>query len=174
MVALIPERRLRLNQYPYYEAPSLAIGVGEPEVPLDAADDRAGADRRGDGASAIVSLRAPSPPGDDRPVIAVVVVCAVTLGRDDRDVCGERRLNLFARDCTEASPMPRDWVDRATGGESAHVSRPADRNDANPIWLTEFWNNSIDAVWSVDGTAPAAHAHARPRAPDGTLSPDPE
>jgi hypothetical protein len=26
--------------------------------------------------------------------------------------------------------------------------------NANPIWLLEFWNRSIDAVWSLDGTAP--------------------
>ena len=46
-------------------------------------------------------------------------------------------------------------------------------NDVNPIFLLEFWNDSIRKVWSLDGTAPAPTLSPDLGAPDGTLSPDP-
>jgi hypothetical protein len=60
-------------------------------------------------------------------------------------------------------PKPLDWVDRATGrGATVYYGQkipPA----PDGVWLTEFWNRSIEKVWSTDGTAPG---------PGPTVSPD--
>ena len=59
--------------------------------------------------------------------------------------------NVFAT----AIPQPRSWVDAAVG--AAHVTvlgqniTPA---AGNPLWLTEFWNRSVDHVASLNGVAP--------------------
>src|SRR5436309_3182137 len=47
--------------------------------------------------------------------------------------------------------------------------------DQNGEWLLEFWNRSIRAVWSLDGTAqgPGPVLTPDPRASDGALSHDP-
>ena len=46
-------------------------------------------------------------------------------------------------------------------------------NDHNPVWLLEFWNHSINKVWSLDGTASVPSLSPNLGAPDGRLSPDP-
>lgn len=69
---------------------------------------------------------------------------------------------------------PVDWVDRATGGEPAvYLGQSID--DANGIWLLEFWNRTVRRVWSMDGTAPGPGPTLSPdlAAPDGTLRPHP-
>jgi hypothetical protein len=39
--------------------------------------------------------------------------------------------------------------------------------------LLEFWNRSIERVWSIDGSAPAPTLTPDLAGPDGTLTPDP-
>jgi hypothetical protein len=59
-------------------------------------------------------------------------------------------------------PAPRDWVDTATG--RAHVTFLGQglNLDPTPLWLTEFWNRSIDHVEAIDGTAPGPGPAAGP------------
>jgi hypothetical protein len=47
---------------------------------------------------------------------------------------------------------PFTWVDDATGGAST-LYLGQQMSDQNGEWLLEFWNRSIKAVWSLDGTA---------------------
>ena len=96
------------------------------------------------------------------------------LERDDRDLRGAGRVppsRSLARHC----PRPFDWVDRATGGEPT-VFLGQQFGDPNGIWLTEFWNSSIDRVWSVDRRAGATAGTLTPdlARPDGTLSAVPD
>lgn len=50
-------------------------------------------------------------------------------------------------------PNPTDWVDRvAKGAPTLYLGQNI--TDPNGIWGLEFWNRSIDYVWSLDGTAP--------------------
>ncbi len=49
-------------------------------------------------------------------------------------------------------PKPYDWVDEATGGESVVVIGQQISDPTN-IWLTEFFNPSVQKMWSLDGTA---------------------
>lgn len=73
-----------------------------------------------------------------------------------------------------AVPDPPNWIDNVTGGEStAYVGQAI--ADANPIFVTEFWNRSIERVGSLDGTAPGPGPTTSP-APyrrDGAVLNDP-
>ena len=73
-------------------------------------------------------------------------------------------------------PKPNDWVDRATGGGSTTIL--GQRMDDNPLGFAsmEFWNRSIERVWSVDGTGPGPGHTLTPdlQSVDGTLWPNPE
>jgi hypothetical protein len=69
---------------------------------------------------------------------------------------------------------PLTWVDDHTGGESSlYIGQQM--QDQNGEWLLEFWNRSIKAVWSLDGTAqgPGPVLTPDPSASDGALSHDP-
>ena len=70
--------------------------------------------------------------------------------------------NEFSRSFEAGLPTPRDWVDRATGGEPV-VYLGQKIADPNGIWSLEFWNPSVERVWSLDGSAPG---------PGPTLTPD--
>jgi hypothetical protein len=69
---------------------------------------------------------------------------------------------------------PMTWVDDATGGASTlYIGQQMKDQDSE--WLLEFWNRSIKAVWSLDGTAqgPGPVLTPDPSATDGALSHDP-
>jgi hypothetical protein len=88
------------------------------------------------------------------------------------EIYAARGLNTFAEHLYQATPQPVDWVDRVTGGErTLYLGQSV--IDSNPIWLLEFWNRSVQRVWSLDGSAPVPTLSPDLAAPDGTLSPDP-
>jgi hypothetical protein len=69
---------------------------------------------------------------------------------------------------------PLTWLDGATGGASTlYIGQQMKDQDSE--WLLEFWNRSIKAVWSLDGTAqgPGPTLTPDPRKSDGKLSHDP-
>jgi hypothetical protein len=106
------------------------------------------------------------------PVAVAVAVLAWTLTAEVYAAIGEH--DFSAR--IEANiPKPNDWVDRAADGGSVVMlgQRMSDNAGAN---LTEFWNRSIEKVWSVDGTGPGPGGTLTPdlESVDGTLWPDPE
>ncbi|HLF69109.1 MAG TPA: hypothetical protein VI503_07150 [Gaiellaceae bacterium] len=84
---------------------------------------------------------------------------------------GERQLS---RQVDQNLLKPYDWVDRATGGGPVVVLGQR-ITDPTGIWLTEFFNRSIEKVWSLDGTAPPPGATLTPDlgSHDGTLTPPP-
>jgi hypothetical protein len=69
---------------------------------------------------------------------------------------------------------PTTWVDDHTGG-AATLYIGQQMKDQNSEWLLEFWNRSIRAVWSLDGTAqgPGPVLTPDPRASDGALNHSP-
>ena len=73
-------------------------------------------------------------------------------------------------------PKPNDWIDRATDGGSTTIL--GQRMDDNPLGFAsmEFWNRSIERVWSVDGTGPGPGHTLTPdlQSVDGRLWPNPE
>jgi len=65
---------------------------------------------------------------------------------------------------------PFTWVDDVThGAPTLYIGQQM--ADQNGEWLTEFWNRSIKAVWSLDGTAqgPGPFLTPDPRPSDGAL-----
>jgi hypothetical protein len=171
---LVLKAELRLDQYPYFEAPSLAIGhLANRNFIWDAADVE-----RALVVTAVVSvaLLAARTLVRSRAVglaIAVVAACGVTAWALTAEIYASRGLNLFAERLHQATPKPVDWVDRATGGEPTLFLGQQLGKDTNPIWLLEFWNYSIDKIWSLDGTAPLPSLSPNLGAPDGRLDPDP-
>lgn len=69
---------------------------------------------------------------------------------------------------------PLDWVDQATHGAGVTY---LGQNIQAPLglWLTEFWNQSIHHVYTLDGSAPGPGPTVTPdlKRPDGTLRVDP-
>lgn len=173
-LVLVVRAEFRLDQYPYFEAPSLAIGaLANRNFSWDASDVE-----RALVAAALVSvaLLAARSVARSRTVglgIAVVAALAVAAWALTTEIYAARGLNLFAERLHQATPRPVDWVDRATGGEPTLFLGQQLGKDTNPIWLLEFWNYSIDKIWSLDGTAPLPTLSPNLGAPDGTMSPDP-
>jgi hypothetical protein len=66
---------------------------------------------------------------------------------------------------------PRDWVDAATGDSHVTFLGQGLNVDPTPLWLTEFWNRSIDHVAAIDGTAPGPGPASGPglESTDGAL-----
>ncbi|MCW2963355.1 MAG: hypothetical protein JWO17_607 [Actinomycetia bacterium] len=60
--------------------------------------------------------------------------------------------NSFAKTIV-ALPSPPDWIDRATGRERTLFVGQGLGN-SNQFWSIEFWNQSIQDVWTVDGSSP--------------------
>ena len=166
------ERRFRLDQYPYFEAPSLAIGaLANRNFVWDAAHVE-----RALVVVALVSVALLAAHSFVRSrtvglAIAVIAACAVTTWALTTEIYASRGLNIFSERMHQISPKPVDWVDQATGGEPTLFLGQQIGKDTNPIWLLEFWNYSIDKIWSLDGTAPLPSLSPDLGEPDGTTQP---
>jgi hypothetical protein len=167
---------LRLGEYPYYEAHGLAIAAlanrewGWNEETIERALLVAcfvslavvvalRLLRRGSGAFTAVAS------------VAAVGVLAWSLTAEVYAAEGER---LLSRQIERNLSTPHDWVDEATDGGSVVI---LGQQIADPIgiYLTEFFNPSVEKVWSLDGSAPGPGAILTPdlAAADGTLTPSP-
>jgi hypothetical protein len=84
----------------------------------------------------------------------------------ERDLSDRIALNMH---------QPANWLDRLTGGGST-VFLGQQLTDPTGVWLLEFWNRSIEKVWSTDGSAPGPGPILTPdlALTDGTLTPSPE
>jgi uncharacterized membrane protein (DUF485 family) len=177
MVLWVPIDR-GLDNFPYYEAHGLAI------LALANREFAWSLDRI-ELVVAVIALLAtaallavatrlrPSSLGVALPVGIAVAVLAWNVTAEVYAAIGEH--DFSAR--VEANlPKPNDWVDRAAGDGS--VVLLGQRLSDNPLGVptTEFWNRSIQKVWSVDGTGPGPGDTLTPdlQDVDGTLWPDPE
>jgi hypothetical protein len=175
---VVSEVPLRLDNFPYYEAHGLSMAAllnREWEWP----------ERRIENALLVVCL-----------VSVAVLVALSVLRRGSRAftaVAASATVAVFAWSLTTevyaaegerdqskqlegGIPVPHDWVDRATGGESVVILGQSMGTDPNNIYLLEFFNRSIEKVWSTDGSAPGPGAILTPdlASPDGTLTPSPD
>ena len=81
----------------------------------------------------------------------------------------------FSKRLAQNTVVPPDWVDRAThGGTVTALGQQV--TDPTGIWLTEFWNRSLEQSWSTDGSAVGPGPTLTPDLArrDGTLAPSPE
>jgi hypothetical protein len=172
-LALVLNADFRLDQYPYFEAPGLAIGtLANRNFAWDQIDVEHGLV-----VATLVSVALLVARWSVRSRVlglglAVLALAAVSAWALTTEIYAARGLNVFSERLYGSTPRPVDWISRATGGERTlylgqHI------NDANPIWLMEFWNRRMDQIWSLDGTAPVPSLSPDLAAPDGTISPDP-
>ncbi|MGE5691111.1 MAG: hypothetical protein ACM33B_11215 [Pseudomonadota bacterium] len=164
-------------EFPYFEAPGysiLAIGNREWELPAATLQDfvvwvfAAGLAL----AVTIVALRRRAPAV--AAALAVAVAVAILAWNATGEVYAAAGSNTAADDLRRGFPDPPTWVDDATGGAPTLFLGKQVTN-ANGINLLEFWNRSIEKVWSVDGTAPGPGPIVTPdlASADGRLFPDP-
>lgn len=60
-------------------------------------------------------------------------------------------LTGYSRDVADSvAPTPRDWIDRAAGGERVALLWSSD-DDPKLVWNAEFWNEAVDDVLAVPG-----------------------
>jgi hypothetical protein len=103
------------------------------------------------------------------PALAVVLGAAWLLtGEVYATVGNTDYANTFAK----MIPAPRNWVDAATHGARVTLLGQGLNGAPDQLWLTEFWNRSIDHVASLDGTAPGPGPTSAPglETTDGALS----
>ncbi len=171
---LVTRAELRLDQYPYFEAPSLAIGAfANRNFAWDPGDIERALIVVALASVALLLVRTLVGSRAIGLTVAVVTVCAITTWTLTTEIYAARGLNLFSERLHGSTPRPVDWVDRATGGEAA-LYLGQQIKDHNQIWLLEFWNRSVDRIWSLDGTADAPTLSPDLGAPDGTLAPAPD
>ncbi len=81
-------------------------------------------------------------------VLAVLVVGWNLTG----EIVAADASNSFSTSLRSVLPTPPDWIDRQTGRARTMLIGEALGN-SNFFWSLEFWNRSIQDVWSVDGSA---------------------
>lgn len=72
-------------------------------------------------------------------------------------------------------PRPLTWLDAKTHGKpTLYLGQHLNSGTDLGVWLTEFWNRSLENVWSVDGSAPGPGPTQTPNThADGRLYPIP-
>ena len=118
----------------------------------------------------IVLLLAPRFIGRGAKWLVVAVAAAVVAWNLTAEISFASASNRVSDRFEENIRAPFTWVDDKTGG-AATVYIGQQMADQNGEWLTEFWNRSIKAVWSLDGTAqgPGPFLTPDPRGSDGAL-----
>ena len=118
----------------------------------------------------IALLLAPRFIGRGATWLAVAIGAAVIGWNLTGEIAFASGSNRFSDRFADNIRPPFSWVDDVTGGApTLYIGQQM--ADQNGEWLTEFWNRSIKAVWSLDGTAqgPGPFLTPDPRASDGAL-----
>ena len=176
-VYLITTTPLKLDLYPYYEAPGLAIAALPNRVwrwPADTVETSLVL-------VAVLSavLIAARRPAGLRSRIATTLTAVLAVGAIGwtltAEVYAARGFETMTQRFLANFPSPPNWLDQTTGGRSVTYLGQQVR-DANGVQLTEFWNRSLVKVWSVDGSAPGPGPTLTPdlARPDGSLTPSPD
>jgi hypothetical protein len=121
-------------------------------------------------ALSIALLLAPRVLGRRAAWVAVAVAAAVIGWNLTGEFAFAAASNRFSDRFEENIRPPFTWVDDVThGAPTLYIGQQM--ADQNGEWLTEFWNRSIKAVWSLDGTAqgPGPFLTPDPRPADGAL-----
>jgi hypothetical protein len=81
--------------------------------------------------------------------------------------------NSFSDSVRGVLPTPPDWIDRVTGrARTMYLGQSL--GGSNAFWSTEFWNQSITDVWSVDASAPGPGPEVTPNFGDLTGAVEPQ
>ena len=163
-----------LESYPYGDAPSLSmLALGNREFALDTGGvERVLVVALLVGVALLVARTIVR--GRRLPLaIAGVTAAAVFAWTMTAEIYAARGFDAQASQLFSYLPQPADWVDEATGGEGAmYFGQQID--DPNGIYLMEFWNRTVEKVWSLDGSARPPTLSPDLASADGTLTPSPE
>ena len=81
--------------------------------------------------------------------------------------------NSFSDSFRGVLPTPPDWIDKETGrARTMFIGQSL--GGSNAFWSLEFWNQSIEDVWSVDASAPGPGPVRTPNFLDLTGALDPQ
>jgi hypothetical protein len=91
-------------------------------------------------------------------------------------ITGARASHEAGSQLLENFPSPYDWIDRATHGAPTALLGQRLSNGPEGIWLLEFWNRSIQGIYSTDGTTigPGPSGYAGLVSTNGALDVDPK
>jgi hypothetical protein len=106
--------------------------------------------------------------------LAVAVAVAVVAWNLTGEIAFASASNRTSSRFVDNIRRPMTWLDDHTdGAPTLYIGQQM--HDQTGEWLLEFWNRSLRAVWSLDGTAqgPGPFLTPDPRASDGALSHDP-
>jgi len=109
-----------------------------------------------------------------RPIVLGIAALAVASWGLAGEVTSARGSEKSANQLAANLPQPLDWVDRLAHGQGVtYLGQQLGSNIG--LQLTEFWNNSIKHIWTLDGTAPGPGPTLTPdlASPNGTLRDDP-
>jgi hypothetical protein len=67
-------------------------------------------------------------------------------------ITGARASHQFANQLLENFPRPLDWVDHVTHGKPTPYYGQRVNVDPNGVWLLEFWNRSMQGLWTLDSS----------------------
>jgi hypothetical protein len=84
------------------------------------------------------------------PALLAATAVAVLAWNVTGEIAAANFSNSFATTIV-ALPSPHDWIDRATGRQRTLFVGQQIAN-SNAFWSIEFWNQSIQDVWTVDGS----------------------
>jgi hypothetical protein len=115
--------------------------------------------RRGFGRSLIVPAGA---------VVATLVIGWNLWG----EIAAANASNSFSRTFVSL-PQPPNWIDNETG-EAPTMFIGQSLGGSNEFWSLEFWNQSLQWIWSVDASAPGPGRTITPNYLDTTGAVDPQ
>ncbi len=71
-------------------------------------------------------------------------------------ITGARSSHSFANQLLANLPRPLDWIDQATkGADVVYYGQRVNQEsggDPNGLWQLEFWNRSLQGMWTIDST----------------------
>ena len=86
--------------------------------------------------------------------VVVALVAVIVIGWNlTGEITAADSSNSFASSFRGVLPTPPDWIDRETGRQRTMFIGQG-LSGSNAFWSLEFWNQSIEDVWSVDASAP--------------------
>jgi hypothetical protein len=91
-------------------------------------------------------------------------------------IAGARASHEAGSQLLQNFPSPYDWIDRATHGAPTAFIGQRVSNGPEGIWLLEFWNRSIQGIYSTDGTTigPGPSGYAGLVSTNGALDVNPK
>jgi hypothetical protein len=98
--------------------------------------------------------------------VGVVAAALVLSWNLTGEISASNGTNNFSQVLLDNFPSPPNWLDKVTGRKPT-IYLGQRITDPQGVWLMEFWNRSIQYVWSLDATAPGPGT-----TPPGYLTPD--